>query len=92
MSSARRAVGRAIKQAAVTVDRVRLPAPGIVVLVYHRVGRRSASEVDLDATVFAEQMAFLAEATDVVRLGAALDALTQPPDGDTRSRRVPRSW
>jgi peptidoglycan/xylan/chitin deacetylase (PgdA/CDA1 family) len=82
VSSSRRAVGRAIKHAAVTVDRVRAPAPGIVVLVYHRVGRRSASEVDLDATIFAEQMAFLAEATDVVRLGDALGALTQVSAGD----------
>jgi peptidoglycan/xylan/chitin deacetylase (PgdA/CDA1 family) len=87
VSSSRRAVGRAIKHAAVTVDRVRAPAPGIVVLVYHRVGRRSASEVDLDATVFAEQMAFLVEAADVVRLGDGLDALTQPPTGAARSER-----
>jgi peptidoglycan/xylan/chitin deacetylase (PgdA/CDA1 family) len=87
VSSSRRAVGRAIKHAAVTVDRVRAPAPGIVVLVYHRVGRRSASEVDLDATIFGEQMAFLAEATDVVRLGDALDALRQPAAVEARPRR-----
>jgi peptidoglycan/xylan/chitin deacetylase (PgdA/CDA1 family) len=62
----------------VTVDRVRAPAPGVVVLVYHRVGRRSNSEVDLDATVFAEQMAFLSGEADVVRLGDALDVLAQP--------------
>jgi peptidoglycan/xylan/chitin deacetylase (PgdA/CDA1 family) len=74
-----------VKHAAVTVDRVRAPAPGIVVLVYHRVGRRSTSEVDLDATVFAEQMAFLAEATDVLRLGDALAALAQPARADASS-------
>ncbi|MDQ1382460.1 MAG: hypothetical protein QOJ71_3179 [Actinomycetota bacterium] len=82
MASPRRAVGRAVKHAAVTVDRLRTPAPGVVVLVYHRVGRRSTSEVDLDATVFAEQMAFLAGETEVLRLGDALDLLAPAADHD----------
>ena len=62
------------------MDRFRAPSPGIVVLLYHRVGGRSSSEVDLDAAVFAEQMAFLGDSTDVVRLERALEELTSPPD------------
>jgi peptidoglycan/xylan/chitin deacetylase (PgdA/CDA1 family) len=61
------------------MDRFRAPSPGVVVLLYHRVGGRSSSEVDLDAAVFAEQMAFLADSTDVVRLERALEELVSPP-------------
>ena len=79
MSSSRRAIGRAVKVAAAAVDRFRAPSPGVVVLLYHRVGGRSSSEVDLDAAVFAAQMAFLADSTDVVRLERALEELASPP-------------
>ena len=70
-----------MKVAAATVDRVHAPAAGVVVLLYHRVGRRSTSEVDLDAAVFEEQMEFLAGATDVVPLERALDALAGADPG-----------
>ena len=56
-------------------------------MLYHRVGRRSSSEVDLDAARFDEQMSFLVESTAVVRLGDALDELAQPrfaPGSDSR--------
>ena len=89
MSSSRRFAGRAVKVAAATIDRVRPPAPGVVVLLYHRVGRRSSSEVDLDASVFDEQMAFLAASTEVVRLGAALDELAAPERPGPPPRRRP---
>ena len=79
VSSSRRAIGRAVKVAAAAVDRFRAPSPGVVVLLYHRVGGRSSSEVDLDAAVFAAQMAFLADSTDVVRLERALEELASPP-------------
>jgi peptidoglycan/xylan/chitin deacetylase (PgdA/CDA1 family) len=72
------------------LDRVRAPAPGIVVLLYHRVGRRSSSEVDLDATIFAEQMAYLADSTDVVRLGAALETLANAPASDSTAATRPK--
>ena len=87
-SSARQAVGRAVKVTAATVDRLRAPSSGIVVLLYHRVGRRSSSEVDLNAGVFDDQMAFLAQATDVLPLGAALAELAEPA---SEVRRRPRS-
>jgi peptidoglycan/xylan/chitin deacetylase (PgdA/CDA1 family) len=76
VSSSRSIIGRAVKVTAATVDRVRPPAAGVVVLLYHRVGRRSSSEVDLDAAIFDEQMAFLAASTDVVRLGDALAGMS----------------
>jgi peptidoglycan/xylan/chitin deacetylase (PgdA/CDA1 family) len=84
VSWSRRAVGRAVKITAATIDRVRTPSVGVVVLLYHRVGRRSSSEVDLDAAIFAEQMAFLAESTDVIRLEGALEELCDPRPSSRR--------
>ena len=66
------------------MDRVRAPSSGVVVLLYHRVGRRSSSEVDLDAAIFAEQMAFLTESTDIVRLEAALEEVDGPRPSSRR--------
>jgi peptidoglycan/xylan/chitin deacetylase (PgdA/CDA1 family) len=88
VSSLRSVIGRAVKITAATTDRVRPPSPGIVVLLYHRVGRRSVSEVDLDAAIFAEQMAFLADSTDVIRLERALRELEDPPPTPRRRQAV----
>jgi peptidoglycan/xylan/chitin deacetylase (PgdA/CDA1 family) len=65
----------AIKVTSAAVDTVRRPAPGLVVLIYHRVGRRTPVEVDLPTSLFAEQMAHLAAETDVVTLGEGLARL-----------------
>ena len=65
----------ALKATAAALDRVRTPEPGLVVLIYHRVGRRSTVEVDLPVALFAEQMAFLAAEAHVVSLTDGLDAL-----------------
>jgi peptidoglycan/xylan/chitin deacetylase (PgdA/CDA1 family) len=67
--------------AAAAADRVRPSRPGVVVLLYHRVGRRSTVEVDLPRALFAEQMAALTERA--VTLDAALDALAGPPPAGT---------
>jgi peptidoglycan/xylan/chitin deacetylase (PgdA/CDA1 family) len=68
-----------VKVVASAADRVRRtawPAPdGVVVLLYHRVGGRSGSEVDLDVACFEEQMALVAERGHVLSLGAALQRL-----------------
>ena len=49
-SSGAKQVGRgALKRAAAAADLVRRPQPGLVVLCYHRVGRRTTSRVDLPA-------------------------------------------
>ena len=50
-----------LKRLAAAADRVLPPPAGVVVLIYHRVGGRSASEVDLDPAAFDAQLAHLAE-------------------------------
>ena len=70
MSGLRTAAGRAVKEAAALGDRVRSPGRGVVVLIYHRVGGGTAIEIDLPASLFDEQMAWLAEH----RMAVAIDA------------------
>jgi peptidoglycan/xylan/chitin deacetylase (PgdA/CDA1 family) len=69
-----------LKVTSAVVDTVRPPAPGLVVLIYHRVGRRTPVEVDLPRSLFTEQMAFLATETTVVTL---TDGLARLADADT---------
>ena len=69
---------RSVKHAAELADLVRRPARGIVVLIYHRVGRRSSIEVDLPEALFDEQMAVLAASGRAVTLDAALELLAAP--------------
>jgi peptidoglycan/xylan/chitin deacetylase (PgdA/CDA1 family) len=66
----------AVKRLAATFDSVRRPPGGIVVLGYHRVGRRSSLRVDLPEWLFDEQMARLAQGPGTVSLDEALSALT----------------
>ena len=47
-SNVRRAAGWGLKVGAAAVDGVRRPPRGVTVLIYHRVGGGTASEVDLD--------------------------------------------
>jgi peptidoglycan/xylan/chitin deacetylase (PgdA/CDA1 family) len=68
----------AVKATAAAVDLVHPPAPGLVVLVYHRVGRRSPVEIDLPEALFDEEMAHLAAAADVVTLVEGLARLEAP--------------
>ncbi len=68
----------ALKYTSAAVDTLRRPPPGLVVLIYHRVGRRSAIEVDLPQSTFADQMAFLAAETTVVTLSEGLARLADP--------------
>jgi peptidoglycan/xylan/chitin deacetylase (PgdA/CDA1 family) len=56
-----------------------LPAPaGTVVLIYHRVGRRSTLDVDLETAEFERQIAWLAHQARTVGMGPALEALDGP--------------
>jgi peptidoglycan/xylan/chitin deacetylase (PgdA/CDA1 family) len=75
---------RALKTGAELWDRVRRPRPGVVILIYHRVGRRSSIEVDLPTSLFEEQMAHLAATGRVATLDDALARLVAPvpPDAD----------
>jgi peptidoglycan/xylan/chitin deacetylase (PgdA/CDA1 family) len=68
-----------VKRAAVGADRVRPARPGVVVLLYHRVGARSAVEVDLPRDLFAEQMSAIVDRA--VSLDSAVAALAGPPPG-----------
>lgn len=71
--------GRGIKEAAALADRVRSPAPGAVVLIYHRVGGGSGLEIDLPPALFDEQMAALAASGAAATLADALAAVAAPP-------------
>ena len=66
-------------------------AAGVVVLLYHRVGSRTASEVDLPIDLFDAQLDALAETGRVAPLDACLDALASPapPDRDRSRSRSP---
>jgi peptidoglycan/xylan/chitin deacetylase (PgdA/CDA1 family) len=73
---------RALKLVAAGADRVHPPARGIVILIYHRVGARSAMEVDLPRHQFERQMDLLAADGSVVTLDEALGRIDGPvPDG-----------
>jgi peptidoglycan/xylan/chitin deacetylase (PgdA/CDA1 family) len=74
MSAAR----TALKMTSAAVDVLHRPASGLVVLIYHRVGRRTPIEVDLPLSTFAEQMAFLASHARVVTLSDGLAAVADP--------------
>jgi peptidoglycan/xylan/chitin deacetylase (PgdA/CDA1 family) len=67
-----------LKVTAAALDTVRRPPAGLVVLIYHRVGRRSTVEVDLPRAAFADQMAYLRDETTVVTLSEGLARLGDP--------------
>ena len=71
-------IRRGVKTASAAADRLRPVVPGVVVLLYHRVGGGSSLEIDLDAAVFEEQIATIAASNRAVRLGDALRRLATP--------------
>jgi peptidoglycan/xylan/chitin deacetylase (PgdA/CDA1 family) len=66
---------RAMKALAAVGDRVRPPGRGVVVLIYHRVGGGSGTQVDLSPQVFDEQMAWLSASGRVMNLDDAVALL-----------------
>ncbi|MGB0114635.1 MAG: polysaccharide deacetylase family protein [Ilumatobacteraceae bacterium] len=77
---------RIVKQALGAVDRLRPTRSGVTVLIYHRVGGRSGSEVDLDVEVFRAQLEHLRREHEVISLDEAAVRLgSEPGDGDDRS-------
>ena len=68
-------VSSVIKATAAGVDRVRRVPPGLVILLYHRVGRRTDVRVDLDAAVFRAQMEELAATKRVLPIATAVAEL-----------------
>jgi peptidoglycan/xylan/chitin deacetylase (PgdA/CDA1 family) len=79
MARGRAAALQAMKVAAAAGDKVRARASGVVVLIYHRVGARAQSEIDLPADEFDRQMAWLAETGRIVDLDTAVALLAEPP-------------
>jgi peptidoglycan/xylan/chitin deacetylase (PgdA/CDA1 family) len=73
---------RGLKTVAAWGDRVRAPGRGVVVLIYHRVGGGSGTEIDMDPGLFDEQMAWLAAGGRAASLDDALERLESaaPPD------------
>lgn len=81
----RRAIGGAVKVAAAGADAVRPGPEGLVVLIYHRVGARTASQVDLPTARFEEQVAELVGSGRLVSLDEGLVRLAR---GDVADRPV----
>jgi peptidoglycan/xylan/chitin deacetylase (PgdA/CDA1 family) len=75
MGLVRGALGRAVKEVALGADRVRPPAGGATVLIYHRVGAGTGSLVDLPVDQFTRQLEILTTAHRVLPLAEALDDL-----------------
>jgi peptidoglycan/xylan/chitin deacetylase (PgdA/CDA1 family) len=73
-----------VKQVLAQGDRLLTPAPGVTVLIYHRVGGGSGGEVDLDVDAFRAQLEHLREHHTVVSLDAAAAQL-RPADGEERT-------
>lgn len=72
---ARRFLSRSVKIIAASSDGLHHRQPGLVILIYHRVGGGSGSEVDLPIALFDEQMEHLAAGGRVVSLSAGLAAV-----------------
>lgn len=71
----KRQVRSALKPLAAAADRVRRPPDGLTILIYHRVGAGSGSEVDLDPSRFRAQMQELASSGRAVTLDDGLGYL-----------------
>ncbi len=69
------AVKGATRAVAKAVDRLHPPRAGLTILIYHRVGGRTSTTVDLPTAQFAEQLSFLVEHCHVVSLDDAADLL-----------------
>ena len=72
---------RSMKRLAALGDLVRPRPAGVVVLIYHRVGGGSGTEIALPVDAVDEQMAWLAASGRVVDLDRAVQLLTAPDAG-----------
>jgi peptidoglycan/xylan/chitin deacetylase (PgdA/CDA1 family) len=64
-----------VKRVSLFADGVLPPPAGVTILIYHRVGGGSASDVDLPVEVFDAHLAHLAEHARVITLDTAVDEL-----------------
>lgn len=74
--TSKQAAQSVLKLSAAAADRLRPPRPGVVVLIYHRVGARTPMEVDLPADLFDHHMAVLAASGRAATLDDALTVLS----------------
>jgi peptidoglycan/xylan/chitin deacetylase (PgdA/CDA1 family) len=77
-----------VKVVATVADVIHRPPSGLVVLIYHRVGRRATIETDLPTSLFEDQISFLAEQADVVALDEGLHALRSRSSTSTSTSMV----
>jgi peptidoglycan/xylan/chitin deacetylase (PgdA/CDA1 family) len=68
-----------LKSSSAAFDRLRPPPSGITILIYHRVGGGTDSDVDLPLDAFERQLAHLAERHEVIDLDEAVRRLD--PEG-----------
>jgi len=67
-----------LKAVAAVADRIVAPKAGITILIYHRVGHGAGGQMDLDPSVFADQLDHLAATSRVLSLDAAIAELAAP--------------
>lgn len=81
-----------VKQVGTLLDRVIPPPPGITILIYHRVGGGTDSDVDLNPELFDRQLQYLAEHHRVLTLDDAVAELTteDAPEQPVASATAPR--
>jgi peptidoglycan/xylan/chitin deacetylase (PgdA/CDA1 family) len=65
-----------VKDVAGAVDRLRRPHPGIVILIYHRVGADRGGQMNMPVDEFDRQIGWLAEHRRVLSLDQAADELS----------------
>jgi peptidoglycan/xylan/chitin deacetylase (PgdA/CDA1 family) len=89
MADGRSLALHSMKRLAVAGDLVRPPGRGVVVLIYHRVGGGSGTEVDLSPRAFDEQMAWLAASGRVASLDDAVALLDSAGSASGHGRAAP---
>lgn len=77
----KRVLQRGVKVVAAGADCVRPVPAGVCVLIYHRVGAGTSSEVDLPVSLFEEQMAVVTTEHEVVNFTDAVALLAGAPEG-----------
>ena len=75
------ALKQVVKSGSALFDRALPPPAGVTILIYHRIGGGSSSDVDLRVSDFEAQLAHLAANHEVISLDEAVDRLNPDPDG-----------
>jgi peptidoglycan/xylan/chitin deacetylase (PgdA/CDA1 family) len=73
---------RSLKGAAIAKDALAPPPPGVVVLIYHRVGHGAGGQMDVDVETFDRQVRWLSSNSRIVSLDDAVSTLDRPAGAD----------